>query len=172
VPTPTVAVESPTLSRTVVDLLHREVNVAAGRLVRKLQLPVHHREDLRQELLVDLIARLKRFDPARGTLNAFASVIIRHRAGRLGKRINRERAIFAPMFLTDSLADDPTVATAFDTEVEANGRRRNLVGPENSRAPPSIGVSETFACSSLRRASHAHERRCSACTTSSRSQPS
>ncbi len=149
-PTHAVAVDSPTLSRTVVDLLHREVNVAAGRLVRNLQLPVHQREDLRQELLLDLIARLKRFDPARGTLNAFASVIIRHRVGRLGKRINRERAIFAPTFLKDSLS----------------------AGPENSRAPPSIVVSETFACGSLLRASHAHERRCAACTTSPISHPS
>jgi DNA-directed RNA polymerase specialized sigma24 family protein len=120
-PAHTVAVDSPTLSRTVVDLLHREVNIAAGRLVRNLQLPVHHREDLRQELLLDLIARFKRFDPARGTLNAFASVIIRHRAGRLGKRISRERAIFAPMFLTDSLAEDPTVAVALDSVAEAQG---------------------------------------------------
>jgi RNA polymerase sigma-70 factor (ECF subfamily) len=120
-PTHAVAVDSPTLSRTVVELLHREVNVAAGRLVRNLQLPVHQREDLRQELLLDLIARLKRFDPARGTLNAFASVIIRHQVGRLGKRINRERAIFAPAFLRDSLVDDRTVAAAFDTVVEAHG---------------------------------------------------
>jgi RNA polymerase sigma-70 factor (ECF subfamily) len=120
-PTHAVAVDSPTLSRTVVDLLHREVNVAAGRLVRNLQLPVHQREDLRQELLLDLIARLKRFDPARGTLNAFASVIIRHRVGRLGKRINRERAIFAPTFLKDSLVDDRTVPAAFETVLEAHG---------------------------------------------------
>jgi RNA polymerase sigma-70 factor (ECF subfamily) len=102
-------------------VLLREATMAAGGLVRRLGLPGHEQEDLRQELLVDLISRLKWFDPARGTLSAFASVILRHRAGRVGKRINRERAIFAPMFLTDSLADDPTVAAAFDTVVEAHG---------------------------------------------------
>ncbi len=104
-----------------VCVLLREATMAAGGLVRRLGLPGHEQEDLRQELLVDLISRLKWFDPARGTLSAFASVIIRHRAGRLGKRINRERAIFVPMSLRDSAARDPNVASAFDPVVEADG---------------------------------------------------
>src|SRR5882724_9987861 len=92
-----------TSSISPVDLcvLLREATMAARGLVRRLGLPGHEQEDLRQELLVDLIARLKWFDPARGTLNAFANVIIRHRAGRLARRINIERAIFAPTPLKD-----------------------------------------------------------------------
>lgn len=94
-------------------------------------MPGHEQEDLRQELLVDLITRLKWFDPARGTLSAFANVIIRHRAGRLGKRINRERAIFTPMSLRDSTAYDPNVALAFDSVVGADGYTSGAAHPND-----------------------------------------
>ncbi len=116
-----------------VDLcvLLREATMAARGLVRRLGLPGHEQEDLRQELLVDLIARLKWFDPARGTLNAFANVIIRHRAGRLAKRINIERAIFAPTSLKESSAHDPNVASAFDSVMEAHGYIPGLAHPHD-----------------------------------------
>jgi RNA polymerase sigma factor (sigma-70 family) len=122
-----------TSSMSPMDLcvLLREATMAARGLVRRLGLPGHEHEDLRQELLVDLIARLKWFDPARGTLSAFASVIIRHRAGRLGKRINRERAIFPPMSLRASSADDPNVAVAFESLVEGDGYNSWLAHPHD-----------------------------------------
>jgi DNA-directed RNA polymerase specialized sigma24 family protein len=113
-------VSTPSISPMDLCVLLREASMAARGLVGRLGLPGHEQEDLRQELLVDLISRLKWFDPARGTLSAFAGVIIRHRAGQLGKRINRERAIFAPMSLKVSSADDPNAAVAFDSLVEAD----------------------------------------------------
>jgi RNA polymerase sigma-70 factor (ECF subfamily) len=91
-------------------LLLREADVAAGRLVRRLRLPVHEREDLRQDLLVDLIARLKSFDPTRGSLGAFAGTVIARHAARLAARIRRDRSLFAPMSL-----DDPLSGTDGDT---------------------------------------------------------
>ncbi len=125
-----------TFSISPMDLrvLLREATTAARGLVRRLGLPSHEQEDLRQELLVDLIARLKWFDPSRGTLSAFASVIIRHRAGRLGKRLNRERAIFASVSLKGSSAENPNVALAFDSLVEANGYISALAHPHDRNA--------------------------------------
>jgi DNA-directed RNA polymerase specialized sigma24 family protein len=93
---------SAALSDTNVVLLHREAELAAVRLVHRLRLPAHEREDLRQELLVDLIARIKGFDPTRGTLGAFAGTVIAHRATRA--RIRRDRDLFAPVSLDDPLA--------------------------------------------------------------------
>jgi DNA-directed RNA polymerase specialized sigma24 family protein len=74
-------------------LLH-EAESAARRLVRNLRLPAHEREDIRQELLLDLIVRLKWFDPARGSVGAFANTILAHRGARIAARVQRERAIF------------------------------------------------------------------------------
>jgi DNA-directed RNA polymerase specialized sigma24 family protein len=119
------------ISPTDLWVLLREATVAARGLVCRLRLPSHEQEDLRQELLVDLIARLKWFDPARGTLNAFAKVIVRHRAGRLAKRISVERAIFASTSLKDSLPCDHDVVLAFDSMVEADGGTSGLAHPHD-----------------------------------------
>lgn len=82
---------------------HRLANAAATGLCRTLRLPTEDREDLRQDLLVDLLTRLPSFDPARGEFGAFARVCIRHAAGRLAARIRRERAERHPVGLDDLL---------------------------------------------------------------------
>ena len=74
-------------------LLRRQASIGAARLVRQFRLSPHEREDLQQDFLVDLIARLKSFDPARGSLGAFASTVVAHQAGRMAARICRERAM-------------------------------------------------------------------------------
>ncbi|WP_375697555.1 sigma factor [Pseudophaeobacter sp. TrK17] len=43
-------------------------------------------EDLQQDLLVDLFARLPKYDPARGSLLSFATIVLRHQSSRLAKR--------------------------------------------------------------------------------------
>jgi DNA-directed RNA polymerase specialized sigma24 family protein len=85
-------------------ILLREATTAARGLVRRLGLPNHEHEDLCQELLVDLIARFKWFDPGRGTLGMFAGTITRHRTKRLARRICRDRAIFPAI-----CPDDPSL---------------------------------------------------------------
>jgi RNA polymerase sigma-70 factor (ECF subfamily) len=90
-------------------VLIRETTTAARGLVRRLALPSHEHEDLRQELLLDLIARFKRFDPGRGTAGMFAGVIVRHRAKRLASRVNRRRAMFVPISL-ESWSREPNGA--------------------------------------------------------------
>jgi RNA polymerase sigma-70 factor (ECF subfamily) len=79
------------LDQSDVAILRHEAERAAARLVRSLRLPGHCHDDLCQDLLVDLIARLKWYDPQRGSLGAFAGKIIRHRASRLAKRMLGER---------------------------------------------------------------------------------
>jgi DNA-directed RNA polymerase specialized sigma24 family protein len=102
------------------QLLCREADIAAGRLVRRFRLSSHEREDLRQDLLLDLIARLRFFDPSRGSLQAFVGTVFAHRAARLAGRIRRERMLFAPVSL-----DQPSPAgegsTLADSLPEADG---------------------------------------------------
>jgi RNA polymerase sigma-70 factor (ECF subfamily) len=76
------------------QILSYEALVEARRLVRSLPLPQHDLEDVRHELLVDLLRRLRSFLPNRGTLGAFAGKIVKHRAARIASRIRRERRVF------------------------------------------------------------------------------
>jgi len=85
---------SPQLSRSDLQLLLSEAHRAARRLVRRVRLPRHQLEDVRQDLLLDLLERLPAFDARRGTLGAFAGKILTHKAARLAKSIWRERTRF------------------------------------------------------------------------------
>ena len=71
--------------------LFPEADVAAARLRRRLRPAACDHDDLRQELLVDLIRRLPAYDPARGSLGAFANVVLRNQATRIAARVMRER---------------------------------------------------------------------------------
>lgn len=73
----------------------------ARRIVRACRVPPHEQEDLCQDLLLDLFARLKAFDPSRGELGAFAASCFEHRAIRLVARIKRRRALMARVSLDD-----------------------------------------------------------------------
>ncbi len=68
-----------------------EAAIAARRLHRKLVLPAADLEDLRQDLLVDLICRLPGFDARRGTIGAFANIVLRNQSSRIAIRHHRQR---------------------------------------------------------------------------------
>lgn len=85
--------QSPISQADLQTLLH-EADIAARRLIRKLRLSKEDLVDVRQDLLVDLIARLPAFDRERGSLGAFANVVLRNHATRIAARIKRERAAF------------------------------------------------------------------------------
>lgn len=74
-----------------VHIITTEAEAAARRLQRKLGLPEHEREDLTQDLLLDLLRRLPSFDPARGSLGAFAGIILRNQCARIAIRHHRQR---------------------------------------------------------------------------------
>jgi RNA polymerase sigma-70 factor (ECF subfamily) len=68
-----------------------EADTAAARLWRRLALPRADLDDLRQDLLLDLIRRLPAFDASRGSIAAFAGIVLRNQATRIAARVARER---------------------------------------------------------------------------------
>ena len=99
---------------------HPEAGIAAARLRRRLRLPACDQDDLRQELLLDLIRRLPAYDPARGSLGAFANVVLRNQATRIAARVMRERRATGGALLSlDAARPDGT--TLADTLSEADG---------------------------------------------------
>ena len=67
-----------------------EADAAARRLRRKLVLPAADHDDLRQDLLVDLICRLPGFDARRGSIGAFANIVLRNQSSRIAMRHHRQ----------------------------------------------------------------------------------
>lgn len=87
-------------------LLH-EADIAARRLVRQLRLHRAELDDVRQDLLVDLIARLPGFDAERGSLGAFAGTVLANRATRIANKVKRERRLYGgtPISLDETVPD-------------------------------------------------------------------
>ena len=81
----------PPLSPTDLATLIDEADAAARRLHRKLVLPRADLEDLRQDLLVDLICRLPGYDARRGSVGAFANIVLRNHSSRIAIRHHRQR---------------------------------------------------------------------------------
>jgi hypothetical protein len=97
-------------SRSDYTEFHRKADRAAARLILRYRLSPEDRQDLRQELLVDLLLRLKSFDPCRGTLGAFSEVVIRHGMARLASSLRDAGSRHAPVSLDDPIAQgDPTL---------------------------------------------------------------
>ena len=94
------------------QILSHEALVGARRLMRSLGVPQHDLEDIRHELLVDLIARLRWFSPDRGALGSFAGKIVKHRSTRIASRIKRERKVFVSLEAYVSEADIDCVSRA------------------------------------------------------------
>ena len=92
----------------------------AKRLCRTLHLPEHEREDLRQDLLLDFLARLPAFNPTKADLPAFAMVCFRHAGSRIARRVTAERAARHPRSLDDALPNTEGL-TLGDTIAEAEG---------------------------------------------------
>jgi hypothetical protein len=67
----------------------QQASCRASLLVRTAGFPVHEFDDLFQELLLDLLLRSCKFNPARGEWPAFVRGVTRHQASVLFKRRNR-----------------------------------------------------------------------------------
>ncbi len=81
----------PPITPADLSTLISETDAAARRLRRKLVLPAADHDDLRQDLLVDLICRLPGFDARRGSIGAFANIILRNQSSRIAMRHHRQR---------------------------------------------------------------------------------
>lgn len=84
--------------------IQRLAQEEARRLSRKLSLSTEDRDDFCQDLLVDLLARLPAYDPARGEMGAFARVCLRHAALRIAVQQARRRRSARAVSLDDPLA--------------------------------------------------------------------
>jgi RNA polymerase sigma-70 factor (ECF subfamily) len=110
------------ISRAELQILLHEADAAARRLIRKLHLSKDHLADVRQDLLVDVIARLPGFDPKRGSLGAFAGIVMANRTARVAHKVKRERRLYGavPTSLDETLPDSDG-ATRGDLFSEGDG---------------------------------------------------
>lgn len=110
------------ITLTLADLsrLRPIIRREAWRALRRRGLPAQEREDVEQELLLDLLQRLPAFDAARGSLEAFATVCARHHAVRCAERLRRDRGRQHCTRLDDPVAlDDDGTLTLAETLPEA-----------------------------------------------------
>lgn len=110
------------ISRAELQTLLHEADAAARRLIRKLRLFKDDLADVRQELLVDVIARLPAFDSKRGSLGAFAGIVMANRAARVANKVKRDRRLYGvvPTSLDETLPEGDG-ATRGDFVSEADG---------------------------------------------------
>lgn len=68
----------PLLDKTALAIAMNAAQRRAGRVSHLVKDPACDRDDHRQDILVDLISRANRFDPARGSWSAFVNVVTRN----------------------------------------------------------------------------------------------
>jgi len=110
------------LDKDEIRLLIKDADRVARRLCRKLYLGPDDHEDIRQELLAEVIGRLPAFDGNRAPLGAFANVVMAHRAAEIANKLTRERALFGvfPYSLDAPLPGTPDLRWS-DTLAEDRG---------------------------------------------------
>lgn len=112
----------PPISRHHLARILDEADVAARRLHRRLCLPAADLDDLRQDLLIDLICRLPAFDASRGSIGAFAGIVLRNRASRIALRHHRERCSRGGALVSlDASFGPATTNTLGDTISQSDG---------------------------------------------------
>ncbi|MCW2311473.1 sigma factor [Rhodoferax antarcticus] len=61
------------------------------RLAARFGLPTAEREDIQQELILDMLERAHQFDPAKGSAGTFTGMVSEHRATELLDRLMKDR---------------------------------------------------------------------------------
>ena len=135
-------------------LLLCRCEAAAARFVRRLGLPTHERDDVRQDLLLDVFKRIRSFDPDRGSLGAFVETIIVHRTARLAKQVYRQRAIHAepPYFPTLPLVSEHNARQEAERDAEIISDEqieRTHLRLDLERSVQSLGSAELALCRQL-----------------------
>jgi RNA polymerase sigma-70 factor (ECF subfamily) len=82
----------------------RQIRFRAGQLVGRYGFSGDDREDLEQELYLDLLCRLPRYNPARAGLNTFVARIVDHAVARI---IERQKATGRGYRVPKISLDDP-----------------------------------------------------------------
>lgn len=135
----------------------REAQREAARLHRRLPGHYYDREDFAQDLLLELLKRLPRFDPSRGGLGAFAGVVVRHRGARIcmqyRQQYRRRGAAHLPLEQADE-AGRPLAEILPETSgLWSNGERMPREGVECvaalNRVLGTLGATEHKFCRAL-----------------------
>jgi hypothetical protein len=146
------------------QILLGEADLAARCLTRQLRLPRAELDDVRQDLLVDLIARLPAYDPERGSLGAFAGVVLRNQATRIAGKVNRQRQLHGAVPVSlDELVPGSDGLTRGDLVAEEDGLPALLGQPVDAfaeierrldveRAMGRLGLADGRLCAELSRA--------------------
>jgi RNA polymerase sigma-70 factor (ECF subfamily) len=113
------------------EILQREAERGAARLIRQCRLQPHEFEDRCQDILVELLRKFERYDSARGSVGAFAGVLVKH---YVSKEIRRLRRRYQEVSITS-------------LEVAENEQQSELVGTEPS---PELSVAMLLALARLR----------------------
>ncbi len=96
-------------------LLQHEADFSARRLVRQMRLPKDDLSDVRQDLILDALARLRAFDPERGSLGAFLNTVMANKATRIARQLKAHRRLFGAYPIS---LDDPMPGLAGTTRGE------------------------------------------------------
>lgn len=83
--------------------------VRAGCLARSLGLSQAEREDVQQEILLEMLERAPHFDPEKGSANTFTGMVSEHRAAEIAKEIIKNRVrvtTFSDFAGVDAANDD------------------------------------------------------------------
>ena len=111
----------PPITPADLSTLIAEADAAARRLRRKLVLPAADHDDLRQDLLVDLICRLPGLDARRGSIGAFANIVLRNQSSRIAMRHHRQRRAQGESLLSLEVPLAGTREPVGDTLTEDDG---------------------------------------------------
>lgn len=123
----------PNLSTAELHLLHRDAERVARRMTAASCLPYQDREDIRQELLMDLLARLPHYRAECSQLRSFANLCFRHRAARLSSRGRRDLRARHPISLEAPVPGENGRALV-DTLAESDGYAAWIGQPTDSFA--------------------------------------
>lgn len=98
-------------------------NAAATRTYRmavRFGLPAADREDIQQELILDMLERAHHFDPAKGSAGTFTGMVSEHRATELLDKLMKDRRRL-------SFGSSPTAANDPEFQEPGEGDHDNVV---------------------------------------------
>lgn len=114
--------------RQVIRLVEMADRVAA-RLCRRARSSHLALEDIRQELLLDVLARLPKHDPSLGSVEIFVAICLRHRSARMALNLRRDGIANHPVSLDEPFPGQDLVLV--DTISEEQGYSAWIGQPTN-----------------------------------------
>lgn len=106
------------------NVILSEIDYQAKRLASRHGLSNHELDDIRQDLITDVIARVQAYDHARASPSTFVALVAANRAALLGRRYYRQHCLFgrSSISLDETFGDDDGVPmTRGDLVAETDG---------------------------------------------------